>query len=195
MINVDLMFVMGPTNCGKGHLIQHACKHYGAWGVQVGNLLRKKYGPAYFNGQQAPEHTRVEALNMMMDNIRLAVEKGYSLILVDGQPREPSQVDAIFDNFIGPSRDGEVYYNVFFLLLHCPDSLREQRAKERDTDPAALELSLKRMTKDIGELQKLFYEIARRGQGSRIIPVESTEVGDSFDDFYTMLNYNKIRSE
>lgn len=171
---------MGPTNCGKGHMIRHAVEKYDAYAVSVGNLLREKYGPDFFNGQQAPEHCRDEAKKMMLEGINNGIESGASIIMVDGQPREPGQMDVLFEKFIDEIPQGSDP-TIYFLLLHCPDSLREQRVLDRDKDPAALELSKKRFAKDLPELQNIFYEIARRGHGNKIIPIESSDVNVSFD--------------
>ena len=178
----NLLFMMGPTNVGKGYTISYAVAEYGGYPVSVGNLLRAKYGPDFFKGQQSPEHTRDEARKMMVEGIKFGIDQGYDMILVDGQPRELTQIDAIFDTYInGPLKN---IVDVYFLLLHCDDELRMKRLLNRDKDPAALELSKKRFAKDTGELQKIFYQILLRDYGKRIIPMDMTNSEEAFDEFY-----------
>jgi len=188
---IDLLFMMGPTNVGKSYTINYAVEKYDGYKISVGQLLRDKYGPDFFKGQQAPEHTRAEALKMMIEGIQAGIDEGRSLILIDGQPREPGQIDAIFENYIeGPMK---VLVDVHFCLLHCDDDLRMDRLKKRDKDPAALELSTKRFNRDLAELQKIFYMILVRGAGNKVVPMDMLNSEESFDDFYRMLTYDHYK--
>lgn len=92
-----VVFLIGPTCCGKTTLIDESVKRYpGTAGIKVGKLLRAKYGEAYFRGQGAPAHTQAEAQSMMEEELRrLLVDNDF--ILVDGQPRTPDHVPVIIE--------------------------------------------------------------------------------------------------
>lgn len=186
----DLLFVMGPTNVGKSFIVEHAADQYSGHKVMVGKILREKYNPDFFKGEQAPEHTSKESLRLMIDGIQEGIDDKKPLIVVDGQPREFCQLEKIFNLYI----EGELKesVDVYFLLLHCSEDIRKSRLEQRDMDEKELQLSKDRFSKDIDQLQSLFYEILRRGYGHRIFPID-TESKDSFDDFYKMLDYNRFK--
>lgn len=145
-----LLFVIGPTNAGKSTFLQKAKAAWPEVGlVEVGKMMRAKYPPEHFQGQAAPAHTQVEALQMMMDGIKAAEAAGCPMALIDGQPRDMDQLKLILG-----MRDK---YMIAFLHLWAPLEERERRARERDKDnPAKLELSLARMKNDPPMIYEIF---------------------------------------
>lgn len=169
-----ILFIMGPTNSGKSHLIDHLEKTRGAYCVRVGKMLRDKYGAAYFKGQQAPETTRIEALRMMQYGIAEGINRNETLILVDGQPREYGQLPTVYEF--------AKVCDVRLLVIRCDRDVRIQRARERDKDPAALELSLSRMDRDIDELVDLIQQISQDGYGHLLVEVDGVNVVADFEE-------------
>lgn len=159
-----LIFVIGPTNAGKGSLLAAAHRRSpGRVGlVEVGKMMRAKYldpasphyDPDHFKGQAAPKHTAEEAWQMMVDGLKANSAEGKSVILVDGQPRDIEQAERIHHKY-------ELGYdwNVAFAHIYAPESLRLERALQRDAgDPAKLALSKARLQGDAVGL----YEVMTR---------------------------------
>jgi adenylate kinase family enzyme len=168
---IRLIFVMGPTNVGKGTLLAAASKipHVGL--VEVGKMMRAKYldpkspfyDPDHFKGQAAPKHTQAEAWQMMLDGIEAAKAAKKLVIFIDGQPRDVEQAQKCAFELEG--------YDKRFISLHADHDIRLRRAilrdggddankllaklelgKAPDPDldhlPPALRLSIQRMTTD-----------------------------------------------
>lgn len=137
-----LLHLMGPTCAGKSSLIRRLCEiepeRVGA--VEVGKMLREKYGEDYFRGQAAPEHTQDEAWSMYVNGVKAQVNYGKSLILIDGQPRDQKQaVDAI-------GRWSRPMYSSF-VMVHADHDTRERRAKTSRVG-SSRKLAMKRMMND-----------------------------------------------
>lgn len=157
-----LFFVIGPTNAGKGHLLDHLGRQPNIGLVEVGKMFRAKYldpksphyDPDYFKGQAAPTHTAIEAWQMMLDGIRSCLDNGNHTIFVDGQPRDVPQCIQIINQF---ERSGD--FDVEYIHVYAPEEIRRERAALRDAgDEAKLKLSEARM---LGDLVKL-YEVLTR---------------------------------
>lgn len=143
----QLVFVMGATNAGKTTFMAAAARQPGCGTVEVGKLFRAKYPPEYFKGSAAPAHTQHEAVQMMLDGIEASRKADNDCTFVDGQPREPNQVEAIFKNYSGSD------FKLNFWHLYASANIREARAMHRDRNNAdALALSMKRLTGDIPPL-------------------------------------------
>lgn len=163
-----LVFVIGPTNAGKGTFLEAAqrMKPDRVGLVEVGKLFRAKYldpnspsyDPDHFKGQAAPKHTAVEAWQMMLDGIRDRCAEHKDIIIIDGQPRDIEQCERIHQKYeIGvPPNLG---WNVVYAHIYAPEGLRWERAMERDaSDPAKLALSKARLQGDAVGL----YEVMTR---------------------------------
>jgi|GEM_PF-2753305 len=155
----SLAFILGPTNVGKSTLLENMLR----WSkeqpedpvgsVEVGKMMRAKYldpkspdyQPDYFKGSSSPAHTEAEALHMMY--VSISEQKMQKrIILIDGQPRNPSQVEHIL-------RLGQP---LVFINLYAEEAEREMRARARDhNDPDRLSLSLRRMQGDIPALYEV----------------------------------------
>lgn len=132
--------VIGPTNVGKSTFIETVGGREDVAIVQVGKLLRAKYGEAFFNGQGAPINTAEEAWQLMLNAVGQAFIGGKRFCVIDGQPRDIGQAEGMIKLF-GPSLD--------VINLVCPHKVRLKRATERDHGNAEkLNLSLSRMGKD-----------------------------------------------
>ncbi len=163
-----LIFVIGPTNAGKGTLLEAAKKtgqrRVGL--VEVGKLMRAKYldpqsphyDPDHFKGQAAPKHTAVEAWQMMLDGVANCDASKNDIILVDGQPRDIEQCERIHHQFeIGAGINRG--WTVAFAHVYAPEDLRRSRAEQRDAnDPAKLALSRARLQGDL----IMLYEVLTR---------------------------------
>jgi adenylate kinase family enzyme len=162
-----LIFVIGPTNAGKGTFLEAAKRWDDRVGlVEVGKMMRAKYldpksphyDPDHFKGQAAPKHTAVEAWQMMLDGFRACQEQRKTIVLVDGQPRDIEQCERIHQQFevgVPPTLDVTVTY----AHIYAPEALRWERAQARDgSDPAKLALSKARLQGDAVGL----YEVMTR---------------------------------
>jgi hypothetical protein len=143
-----VVFMMGATNAGKSTALQ-ALSEMG-WGdiglVEVGKLLRAKYGEAYFKGQAAPSHTQTEAWQLLIDGIQEHARNNVKFVVCDGQPRS---FDQVYNSLKLPNE--RIYIN-----LYAPADVREARARARDSaNPEKLALSLARLHGDI----PMLYEI------------------------------------
>lgn len=195
MKNTTLLCIMGPTNVGKTYMLNYAKNTYDSCHIiSVGKILRKKYHPSVFKGKQAPSNMTEEAKKLMVDGIIEGINRNKKLILVDGQPREMPQIEAIFDNFINGKYSNQLY--VHFVILHCDDEVRMQRLMKRDKDPSLLELSKKRFKNDVKEIEKLLDEIKNRDCEDLIVTLDTTENQEqNFDDLYKMLEFHHYKLE
>lgn len=163
-----LVFVIGPTNAGKGCFLAAAqrMKPDRVGLVEVGKMMRAKYldpksphyDPDHFKGQAAPKHTAVEAWQMMRDGIAAGLAEHKDIILIDGQPRDIEQCERIHQKYeVGVPPDLD--WNVKFAHIYAPETLRLERAMARDAgDPAKLALSKARLQGDAVGL----YEVMTR---------------------------------
>jgi hypothetical protein len=180
-----LIFFLGPTNVGKTTLIEYCIKEYKAHGVFVGRILRQKYGEDFFKGQAAPEHTKIESLEIMSNGINEGINLNKELILVDGQPRSDDQLNYIIINYLDHQlKDLEVN----FLLLHCSDSIRKRRMEDRDTEPEKRKLAEQRFYGDLPQVYKLTHDLITFGCRNIIYPIDSE---NSFYEFDCWLKQQK----
>lgn len=156
MNNKFLFFVIGPTNAGKSTFLNAVKEAYPSKAhlVEVGKLMRAKYHPDHFKGQANPNHTKVEALEMLFAGIKEGSDRDANFILVDGQPRDPEQGREIMNY---PTMRTKA-----IIQLTCPRAERERRARERDKDnPASLQLALDRMDRDVLGIYEVLIEFDR----------------------------------
>lgn len=158
MSKPTLVYMMGPTNVGKStalNAIFEAGK--GDVGlVEVGKMLRAKYGEDYFKGQAAPAHTAVEAWNLMLEGVeKHAQDPKVKFVLIDGQPRDFDQC----------AKSLALNYDRVYVNLYASVEVREARANIRDANnPSKLALSLARMRGDIPMLYEIMSILLYEGQ-------------------------------
>lgn len=165
-----ILHLMGPTCAGKSTLIrrllQIAPEKVGA--VEVGRMLREKYGESYFRGQAAPEHTQAEAWRMYVTGVQDTIEAGKQIVLVDGQPRDHRQaVDAV-GMWKHPHHSS-------FLLIHASHEERERRARA-DRSGDSLDLALARLDNDYRNCYTVVTELLKRDVVVRVF-----DTSDSLD--------------
>lgn len=140
-MSITILHLMGPTCAGKSTMITKLLSLSNEVGaVQIGKLMRAKYGEAHFKGQAAPEHTKDEALQMYFDEIQKHITDGKKLILIDGQPRDISQAQAM--NTAWPQ------YTVKYFMITADHEVREQRARKDRAPGANLDLAIARLNND-----------------------------------------------
>jgi hypothetical protein len=144
-----ILFILGPTNCGKSTLINKMEKSGVFYPVLIGKILRAKYPPEYFEGQAAPAKTDNDAWSIMVDEINSA-HNSCKIPMIDGQPRNSVQYQwCVRDYFNNPE------YDCKFIKLWASREERVRRAKLRDTDEAKLALSMRRMDDDVLVLEDI----------------------------------------
>lgn len=141
----DLYFIMGPTCAGKSTFLHLARNVLGdkVELIEVGKMLRAKYPPEHFAGQNNPKHCAEEAWKLCEQGVLHARDRGKTIILVDGQPRDIPQVDLCFSQF------PESEFNRHFVLIDCPIEEREARAREHRSGADLETLAIPRLTNDM----------------------------------------------
>lgn len=148
-----IVYVVGPTNAGKTHLMNavHECPDMGT--IEVGRMMRAKYPPEHFKGQNNPAHTAVEAWQMYLDGV--AAQQDKAAIWCDGQPRDQKQMEAVLEE-----KNPRI-----FVHLWAPVAIREARARARDEhDPAKLALSLTRLNGDTPSSYDIITQLTLRDE-------------------------------
>jgi len=149
MHNQTIVYMTGATNSGKSTALKALFEAgQGEVGlIEVGKLLRAKYGEAYFKGQAAPAHTQSEAWSLFLEALHThEADPKVRFVVADGQPRS---FDQVYNSLKLPNE--RIYVN-----LYAPADVREARAKARDSaNPEKLALSLARLHGDI----PMLYEI------------------------------------
>jgi adenylate kinase family enzyme len=136
---LEILFLMGTTCSGKSTVTEELAKYKGVRVVQIGKELRAKYGENYFNGQASPAHVEDEAMEIYLQNVDMAIAEGAALLVVDGQPRNPSQASYLQSYLAG--------YKKHFVILHSDRSEREARAL-KSRNGASQELALSRLSNE-----------------------------------------------
>lgn len=136
-----LVHVTGVTNAGKSTFLAAAPAPWGR--VEIGKLMRAKYPPSHFKGQSNPTHTAAEAWQMYLTGIAECEDRGCQIILIDGQPRDHKQLDAVL-----ASRRHTRFLRMF-LHLWAPAEILAARAQARDgADEEKLALTRQRLVND-----------------------------------------------
>lgn len=138
-----IAFIMGPTCAGKSSFIEYATRNFpdifGA--VEVGKILRQRYSPEYFKGQNNPKHTAQEAWELCESLVEAEINDGTPVILVDGQPRDVPQVDLVMTSWGDTHRE--------FIIVDAPLAERERRARTSRIGPDLETLAIPRLTRDM----------------------------------------------
>lgn len=157
-----ILHLMGPTCAGKSTLISRlttiAPDLVGA--VEVGKMLRAKYGEDYFKGQAAPEHTQAEAWSMYLDGVKELAARKKRVILVDGQPRDITQARQIVGLWRSPHR-------AEFVLIHADHEVRAARARAGRSG-ASLTLAVQRLDNDYRNCYVVMTELLMRNEVIRV---------------------------
>lgn len=134
---------MGPTCAGKSTLLKRLAQLGGdkVGTVEIGKLLRAKYGEAYFQGQAAPAQTAAEALQLYLDTIKQHIADGKRLVIVDGQPRDLEQAKVMINAWYPQHRS-------VYMLVHASHEDREARARAGREPGPNLDLALARLNND-----------------------------------------------
>lgn len=150
----SLVFVLGCTCSGKTTFIEtaKASTEFGDLfdSVNIGQILRKRHPPEYFEGKGAMAKTEPEVKALFFDAVHSFVGGNREYLLVDGMPRLVSQLPWVVD----AARMYDIR-NVSFLWFHADDDVRLARGIARDSDPAAVELMKNRLVGD----KILYYDV------------------------------------
>lgn len=155
-----LVFVMGPTCSGKSTLL-HLARNRDSESVglvEVGKMMRAKYPPEHFQGQNNPKHTAAEAWQMCEEGVRSHAEAGKKVILVDGQPRDIPQVGSCIYQF------SAVEYSRHFLLIDAALDERERRARESRSGADLETLAIPRLRNDMVAYYSVLVELLKQGE-------------------------------
>lgn len=139
-----IVFIMGPTCSGKSTFLNY-CKEQEpdrVGVIEVGKLFRAKYPPEYFEGFAALEKTRQEAWDIFTECLYQNFTRKLDLILVDGQPRDISQVKAVLESQfvqiprrVNPDSTETILppitWRKRFFYFYCPREVQQQRAENR----------------------------------------------------------------
>ena len=144
-----ILSVIGVTCSGKSTFIDYCVKEFGdiVFPVQIGKILRAKYPPEYFEGLGAMAKTSAEVSQLLRRAITEFAQSDKVVMLLDGVPREASQVPLLQQL----ATDSGIL-GIYCLHLQCSDDILRQRA-EASRSGASLDLALARITND-----KIMYE-------------------------------------
>lgn len=155
-----IVCLMGPTCSGKSTFIQSLLTTnpdtIGA--IEVGKEMRRRHPPEYFNGLGAMEHTEKEVWDIFEEQFE--ANRGKRIILVDGQPRLPSQVDKLIDFA------SKHLHTLYYLLFNVTKEETFERLQKRHADDLKSQaLGFARSTNDKVQLYDVLVELTKQDQG------------------------------
>jgi predicted kinase len=140
--------------------------------VEVGKLLRAKYGEDHFKGQAAPDHTEQEAWDLGEREMNARIREGHKVILVDGQPRRINQFQKMV-NYVAAHE-----YPIIYTVLYAPLDERKERAIKRDGgDEARTRLGNARLTDDMVKQHDLLLMMMSSGYVAELNVYDTTHMG------------------
>jgi predicted kinase len=150
-----IVFCMGITCSGKSAFIDSCTREDERFGaIKVGEVMRARYSPERFRGLAAMPDTEDEVWEIFSDQLADSIHEGRSVILVDGQPRMPCQVDRCL-GFVE-----EFGFYSLFLWFKVGEQELERRLHERfEGTIGALNLSKERMKNDKIQLYDTIQEL------------------------------------
>jgi adenylate kinase family enzyme len=149
-----LVFVTGPTGCGKSTIVSNLAHDLGAVGVHPGRAIR--HNPrmmqilAQANNPSAPRETESFVREYVLE--RLDRSKG-KIVIVDGMPRNREQVVWAVNTAIDYKRD------LVFVNVHVPYNIRKERLLSRNQE-GDKELVHRRLESD----EKVLPEVVERAK-------------------------------
>jgi adenylate kinase family enzyme len=162
---------VGKTTIQREMVLRH---HPRVAAISVGQVLRNRYPPGYFDGQAAPQKTEAEALKIYQEFVWKAFEDCADLIIIDGQPRKASQVQIVDASEPRLQKD--------YLLLHASHEDRAHRLSARDVDPEAVRLSMARLDNDYRNQYEVMIELAKLGKNLDICDTSEMSVAQICDE-------------
>lgn len=167
----SIIFVWGTTCVGKSTFMAQAQEIMGSRVglVEVGKEMRRRYPPERFRGLGAMEDTEDEVFEIYTAQLRKAFGANCDFILVDGQPRLPSQIDRVLSFF--PAVTKKVWW--LFAEEETVNRRLNHRFKE---DEEGFKLAQQRVTNDKVQLYPIAWELLHRR-----IPILTIEHYDGFN--------------
>lgn len=142
--------IIGISGCGKSTFINETVAQYpdefGA--IQVGKEMRKRYPPEFFKNRGAMEETEDVVFQIFEEQYNN--NKGKKIVLVDGQPRMPSQVDKLVSLFL----------TFRVMVLNTEHSVLQCRAESRSADKKEHAFHINRIMNDYQDLYSVLAAIA-----------------------------------
>lgn len=132
-----LVSVLGVTASGKTTFIDFAKKQCPdlVRSVNIGQILRAKYPPSYFEGKDSMPKTEQEVQEILEDYVREFNSSESEVLLIDGQPRTIHQIDFLEHLIDKYKLDG-----IQYVWVDCLDAEREKRGTKRSKTEDELEL-------------------------------------------------------
>lgn len=123
---IPVIFLMGSTCSGKGTFCEFAKKTLGrdVATIGIGAEMRKRFPPEHFKGLAAMPETESVVWEIFDAQWAEALKSGAKMIIVDGQPRLPSQVEKCLTY-------QQPYMAFRFVLLHASMEARRRRIEAR----------------------------------------------------------------
>lgn len=150
-----MVFCMGATCSGKSTFIDRCTESNNKFGsIKVGEEMRRRHPPEYFDGLGAMQHTEDEAWEIFTSSLDDNVRRGKSIVLVDGQPRLPSQVEKCFR---AASERSFVWIILWFMVDE--DELKRRMLERFKGKTGELGLAKERMVNDKCQLYDVFQSI------------------------------------
>ena len=182
---VTVLHVLGATNAGKTTFLDQMVDIYGdrVRRVEIGKILRAKYldpdsphfEPDKFKGQSNPKETADEAWKLYLDLVNEATNaEGVEIVLVDGQPRDVEQAEAVM-NFVGVNDE----IRIEFILVHADHEKRAERLAQRfdDEHDPGFRLGLARMESDYRGLYDVLAVLASHGIVPKVLDTSEAPIG------------------
>src|SRR5690606_10206962 len=87
--------VIGATASGKSTFIDFAKKQYPDYftSINIGQILRAKYPPEYFEGQGTLDKTEDEVRKLVEDAVTELVSRDKQVLLIDGHLKYQDQIE------------------------------------------------------------------------------------------------------
>ncbi len=151
--------VIGATASGKSTFIDFAKKQYPDYftSINIGQILRAKYPPEYFEGQGTLDKTEDEVRKLVEDAVKEFVSSDKQVLLIDGQPRNQDQIEFLEVLQQRYEIDGTV-----FVWVSCTDGERERRGSSRSQTQGELELFNSRKIADKISIHNVLFDVLDR---------------------------------
>lgn len=161
---MKVISIMGSTGSGKTTIVQEAMASDDPYvsGVQVGQIMRKRYPPEKFRGLACLPETEEEVRALLLEALIDADFHQVRYFFVDGQPRSVGQYEWLHDL----RREMKFDWCAFYLTV--PRDVQIARLRKRDMQPSAYELALQRIVNDEQQLAPVLDVITEQGDTLRL---------------------------